>query len=654
MLPKLSDDILIIYFTNSRDTVAVIMKKQIYNYIFDNRLRKQLLVCLLTIVVCNLINGCSPAERRDEIDKKAEKILAEKQLEATGKNSPFSIERPSDILRKRLLKGQKLPVSGAASLEAEDLPKIEHWPEKNYPAPLVSGKNNDINDVNQTVVVSLMQALQIGAGNSMDYQTRKEKIFQTALDLELERNEFRNTFFSQIQNLTSMDTTGNRTVSGNVLSGDVGVSRRFMNGAEISSSLGIDLANLLTLGGASSTGLAGDASISIPLLRGSGRHIVTEPLVQADRNVIYAFWDFEQYKKEFAVNIATKYLSVLQQLDRIKNSESDYRSRIASAQRSRRLADAGRLKEIEVDQAMQTELSARQNWISSMQSYKNQLDSFKVFLGLPPDANIELDPKELSNLVEASKTMIDAADKQAQIDNADANDANSLVLLLEPDYANAGKYEIEEPNAIQLAFFNRLDLRTTQGKVYDSQRAVVVAADALRAELTFLGKANIGARRSSVNSAANTNASFVGNEGLFQSLITIDLPIERTKEAVAYRNSYIKLQQAVRDAQATEDSIKFDIRDSLRSLLEARENMYIQAKAVAVAQKRVKSVNMFLDAGRAEIRDLTDAQDALLEAQNSLTAAVVKYRIAELNIQKDMGVLEIDENGLWKEFNNSR
>jgi outer membrane protein TolC len=642
------------YFTNSRDTVAVIMKKQIYNYIFDSRLRKQLLVCLLTLAVCNIISGCSPAERRDEIDKKAEKILAEKQLEATGKSSPFSIERPSDILRKRLLKGQKLPTSSAASLGAEDLPKIEHWPEKNYPAPIISGKTNDINDVNQTVVVSLMQALQIGAGNSMDYQTRKETIFQTALDLELERNEFRNTFFSQIQNLTSMDTTGNRTVSGNVLSGDVGVSRRFMNGAEISSSLGIDLANLLTLGGASSTGLAGDASISVPLLRGSGRRIVTEPLVQADRNVIYAFWDFEQYKKEFAVNIATKYLSVLQQLDRIKNSESDYRSRIASAQRSRRLADAGRLKEIEVDQAMQTELSARQNWISSIQSYKNQLDSFKVFLGLPPDANVELDPKELSNLVEASKAMIDLADKQAQIDNPDANDANSLVLLLEPDYANAGKYEIAEPNAIQLAFLNRLDLRTTEGVVYDAQRAVVVAADALRAELTFLGKANIGARRSSVNSATNANANFVGNEGLFESLVTIDLPLERTKEAANYRNSYIKLQRAVRDVQATEDSIKFGIRDSLRSLMEARENMYIQAKAVAVAQKRVKSVNMFLDAGRAEIRDLTDAQDALLEAQNSLTAAVVKYRIAELNIQKDMGVLEIDENGLWKEFNNSR
>jgi outer membrane protein TolC len=78
--------------------------------------------------------------------------------------------------------------------------------------------------------------------------------------------------------------------------------------------------------------------------------------------------------------------------------------------------------------------------------------------------------------------------------------------------------------------------------------------------------------------------------------------------------------------------------------------MGIQAKSVYVAQKRVKSVNMFLDAGRAQTRDLLEAQDALLSAQNSLTAAVVNYRIAELNIQRDMGVLQVDEKGLWQEY----
>jgi len=605
---------------------------------------------LTTIVVINSLIGCSADKRREEIDKKAEKILADKQFEATGKKSPFSIERPSDILRKRLLKGQNLPISGKASLGAENLDKIEHWPEKNYPAPVISGKTADINDVNNAVVISLLQALEIGAYNSFDYQTRKENIFRSALDLELERNEFRNIFFAQIQNLTSTDTTGNRTVSGNVLSPSAGVNRRFMNGTEVASSIGIDLAKLLTADKESSYGLFTDMSITIPLMRGSGRHIVTEPLVQADRNVIYAFWDFEQFKKDFAVNVATNYLSVLQQLDVIKNNIADYQSRIASAKRSRILADAGRIQEIEVDQAVQNELSSRQRWIRSFQSYNEQLDNFKVFLGLPPDANLVLDPNELDKIVELYKKIIADTQAQSQSENLDANDANSFVQLIEPEYENKGRYEIEEVNAVRLAFFNRLDLRTVEGQVYDAQRKVTVAADALRAELTLFGSANIGSRRASVGSAANDNARFVTNEGLFQSLVTLDLPIERTAEAVAYRDSYINLQQSVRDVQSLEDSIKLDIRNALRSLLESRENMYIQVKAVEVAQKRVRSVNLFLEAGRAQIRDLTEAQDALLLTQNNLTSAIVQYRIAELEIQRDMGVLEIDENGLWKEF----
>ena len=66
--------------------------------------------------------------------------------------------------------------------------------------------------------------------------------------------------------------------------------------------------NLLTQGGASAWGLNVDTSVSIPLLRGSGRHIVIEPLTQAERDVIYELWEFDRYKRTFAVNIATSYM----------------------------------------------------------------------------------------------------------------------------------------------------------------------------------------------------------------------------------------------------------------------------------------------------------------------------------------------------------
>ena len=624
-----------------------------FNKSFKNKHLKKANLLFLVMLLCGLVlqTGCGPAKYHADMDKTAAKIISQKQIEATGKTSPFSIERPSDILRRRLLSDQNLPISSPASLGTDNLKKIKHWPEKDYPTAITGGNVAEINEVNKPLTITLIQALQIGARNSLDYQTQKETVFQSALDLELERHAFRNIFVGQVQTLLSTDTTGERTVSGTVTSGNIGVTRKFQSGAELSTALAIDLANLLTLGGASATGLAGDASISIPLLRGSGSHIVAEPLTQAERNTVYAIWNFERYKKEFAVNTASKYLSVLQQLDSIINSEADYHSRIESAKRSRRLADAGRIQEIEVDQAVQNELNARERWIAATQSYKKQLDSFKTFLGLPPDAAVELDPNELKALAASMGQFInETVEENKLLDGNQPAADNELIKILEPDYKNAGPYEMEEAVAVKLAFDNRYDLKATDGKVYDAQRAVVVAADALGAELTLLGSADIGSRRNTVSSATSDNARFVSNKGLFSALLTLNLPLDRTQESIDYRNSLIDLEQAVRNVQTTEDSIKTEVRNTLRDLLEARENMYIQAKAVSVAQKRVKSVNMFLDAGRAQIRDLLEAQDALLSAQNSLTAAVVNYRIAELAIQRDTGVLEVDEKGLWKEY----
>jgi outer membrane protein TolC len=619
---------------------------------FKHKYLKEIHFLLLSVLLSALTLqvGCSPAKYRKDMDKVAAKIISQKQLAATGKTSPFSIERPSDILRRRLLADQNLPISGQASLGTDKLTPIKHWPEKSYPAATSEGNVAEINEVNKPLTITLVQALQIGAYNSFEYQNQKEAIFQTVLALRLERHVFESIFSGQIEDLISTNTTGERAVSGTVHSGDFGVTRKLQSGVELGATFAIDLVNLLTLSQASSMGLLGDATVSIPLLRGSGKHIVAEPLTQADRNVIYAFWGFEQYKKQFAVGVASNYLSVLQQLDVIKNSEADYHSRIDSAKRSRRLADAGRIQEIEVDQAVQNELSSRQRWITATQSYKKQLDSFKTFLGLPPDADIELDPKELELLVEPTKQIISQiAEESKQQTDIQPVEPNDLMEALEPDYKNAGPYEMEELTAIKLAFDNRLDLRVTEGKVYDKQRAVVVAADALGAELTLFGSAQSGARRD-VSTATLDDSHIRKDKGYSYATLTMNLPVERTKEAVNYRNSFIDLERAVRNVQTFEDDIKTQIRNTLRDLLVARENMYIQAKAVYVAQKRVKSVNMFLDAGRAQTRDLLEAQDALLAAQNSLTASVVDYRTAELNVQRDMGVLQVDEKGLWQEY----
>jgi outer membrane protein TolC len=399
--------------------------------------------------------------------------------------------------------------------------------------------------------------------------------------------------------------------------------RRFESGPVLTASLAADLASLLFSGGNSSLGVLGDASLSIPLLRGSGRHIVTEPLRQAEQNMVYAILEFEQFKQTFAVAVGRQYLNLLQQMDTVDNARDDYIRRQALTLRSRRLGDAGRLKEIEVDQSVQTQLVARQRWLSAQEAFKKQMDSFKMLLGLPPDAEIRLDMAPLK-----------------QMEKMDD---------LHRDPELPGPLELSEQTAISLGLARRRDLQVAQGKVFDAQRAVVVAADALGAELTFLGSVSVGERRT-ITTADLDNARLRTDKGVFSAFLTLDLPFERTAEAVTYRNRFIQLEQAVREVQRLEDTLKTEIRSRLRELFEARQTLFIQAQAVALAEKRVKSISLFMEAGRAETRDLLEAQDALLAAQNNLTAARVNYRIAELEIQRDMGVLMVTDTGLWQEY----
>lgn len=609
---------------------------------------------LLVLVYVALLGlaGCkAPAEYRQEADKTAYHIIEQKQREAIGNVEDFTIERPSDILRRRLMSEQNLLYSNEASLGTDQLKPVKYWPEEDYPRAVTSDVDPNLSvEPNKPVRLSLIQALQVGARNSFEYQRNKEDVFREALDLDLQRDAFRNTFFGQVESLFSTDSTGNSTVSGTENSAAVAVSRALKSGVDLSTSLAIDLANLLTQGGASSLGLQADATVSIPLLRGSGRHIITEALTQAERNVVYRIYEFERFKRTFAVEIAGEYLNVLRQFDQVRNAENNYRSKIRLTRFSRRTADAGRLSEFQADQAVQSELGARNGWISATERYKNQLDTFKNSLGLPPDAQIEPDTNDLDLFRQPAEELVrEILHEEGSGEDQEPPPADADVELMTPSDEDAGPLEIDESVATQLSLENRLDLQVATGGVYDAQRQVVVRADALGAELTLLGTANLGEGRS-VGSATSDNARLRFDDGRYSGLLNLDLPLERTRERNEYRKSLIDLERAVRSVQTLEDQIKLSIRRDLRSLLESRESLKIQARSVVVAQKRVKSSNLFLEAGRAQIRDLLEAQDALLAAQNSLTSAVITYRITELLLQSDMGVLQVDANGLWREF----
>jgi outer membrane protein TolC len=180
---------------------------------------------------------------------------------------------------------------------------------------------------------------------------------------------------------------------------------------------------------------------------------------------------------------------------------------------------------------------------------------------------------------------------------------------------------------------------TAQDQVDDADRKAYVAADTLRAFLSVHGVANIQSQDGKPLKYDFRDLSWaVGAD--------MTLPFERLPQRNQYRESLINEAAAMRSRDLSEDQIRADLRDDLRLAATRRDSYTIQQDAVDLAQKRIESTSLNMEAGRADTRDLLEAQDSLLLAQNAVTSALIDYTLARLNLFLDMELLSFDKDGI--------
>jgi outer membrane protein TolC len=256
-----------------------------------------------------------------------------------------------------------------------------------------------------------------------------------------------------------------------------------------------------------------------------------------------------------------------------------------------------------LDQTRQNELRARSRWIAATERYQDALDQFKKTLGLPPDASVELDRREIEALRE-----------------------------VEPPEVEGGSAE-----AIKQALESRLDYFVAIARIEDSERKMEVAKNGLLPDLDLTVTANIDSR------PPNRVGDLRIKNGRYTAGASLGLPLDRLEERNAFRQAEISLERTKRLRDEIEDIVKLQVRSARRELIQARESFHIQKQSEALAIRRVKGANLLLQSGRAQARDLLEAQDALINAQNALIRALVSYRVARLEFLRDTGSLEVDE-----------
>jgi len=515
----------------------------------------------LAATVVLILVGCRSAEEfRAEADAQVYAILDDVRGEV-GLSEPFTLDTDGGGLRLELQQGREV---------AEDL--------------------------------SPLTLLTLAAENSRDYRSNAEAVYLDALNLTLAQWNF------SIQETGSLGAllsgTGSDATSAGT-SGDLGFAKLFETGALVVGSLGIDLFRDISTG----DGLDGmmDLSLAItqPLLRGFGRDIVREPLTQAEREVLYEVRSFERFRRTFAYAVADRFYRILQQVQTLENEERN-RERLAMLrERNEAFSTAGRLSDIEVDQARQDEFAARDRVNQAQRSLEFLMDDFKLFLGLPVGITIVLERQELTTL-----------------------ESSSL-----------GEVDVTEDLAVSGALERRLDHLTVLDRLADAERQVNVSADALRAGLDL--NANLD-----LLSDEGQPLSVPGSGAIWSADLTLSLPLDRLPERNTYRASLINLDLAARATEASEDQITADIRDDLRQLDSARRSYTIQTGSVQLAERRVESAALNLEAGRADTRDLLEAQDDLVRARNAAVQSLIDTALARLALYRDMDLLQIDASGI--------
>jgi outer membrane protein TolC len=522
------------------------------------------------------LGGCSTGFYKKRADKGVYEILKKVENDIFGESSGFSIDTPTS--------GKK----------TKDVTALK----------LLKSRNKG-----GEITLSLDQALGYAIKNSREYQSEKEKLYLTALNLTGERHNFRPSFFGRTRAESNRLSDGERT---GTTSTDLGINQALRTGGSLGISIANDLLRYFTGDPRRSAASVLNLNVTQPLLRGAGSKIAAERLTQANRNVVYAVRDFSHFQNTFSVEIVNDYFDLLQLKNVIFNEYNNYESRRANKEYLTARVDR-ESPEAQGD-AKQDELQAKNRYISSITSYRNALDRFKITLGLPQTTNLRLDDKE--------------------IDLIRAAGAKSLYL---------GSQE-----GFLVALDNRLPLFNQIDRFEDNKRQVAIAANQLKADLNIIGSGSLNSDGGPTDYADFDFKNVRTSVGL-----QLNLPLDRLRERNDYRATLINFESATRTLGQNFDELRNLLDRRIRELEQFRQSYQIQQNAVVLAKNRVEGNQLRLKAGTVIFRRLSESQDALISTQNAETRALVDYLGARLNLLIDLGVLQSDQKRYWLKENPS-
>jgi outer membrane protein TolC len=447
----------------------------------------------------------------------------------------------------------------------------------------------------QALRFDLFGAIRYGVQHGRDYETAMEDLYLATLDVTLQRHLFEPRPFAT----GGLNYTGGQKDisyrSALTATGNVGVRQQLPYGGEIVAQGLVKFVDALqgnvTNGETAQAALSG----SIPLLRGAGL-VNLEPLIESERRLVYQVRTFEDFRRQFAINVASQYFNLVAAQKSVINRRVNYNNLLILTEQTESVYNAGRINFLGVQRSLQAQLAAESSLVDAQTQYQTSIDDFKILLGVPIEQNLDISAEELN--------------------------------VTAPD--------LEKEDPAQLALRYRLDLKTAEDQIEDARRGTLVAKNGLLPDVSLVAQAQVG----------NTPNSRINNldnrTGTYSAGINVDLPVDRVVERNVYRRSLITLERAGRNYNGLRDQVILDVRDSVRAIHSAETSLAILRRSIDLAQRRLEYSYELLKQGAVDSRDVVESQQSLISAQDGYERALSNLQVNILRFLRNTGTLRVD------------
>jgi hypothetical protein len=587
------------------------------------------------------------------------------------------------------------------------------------PAPMDEAVAGGLPSGSKPYLLTMEKAYQLALLNARVYQGQLETVYLNALPVTLQRFSFGPQFIAGLSPTTGIGgagsgggagggrlptvlptnsftytTRGSGSQTSALNMGTVaGVGKLFDNGASVLMSF----ANQIVFNFVGKNPLQPTVKsflpfqAAVPFLRGGGRAVTLEPLTTAERNLLYAIRSFALFRQDFAVatlaggteiefgtNVTTQgflagsgngdpvigFLNVVEDVQLVENNRKNlsvFENFLVVYQELVKGESSG-LTQLQVDQINQNVQGARNTLINSQTNYRNDLDSYKIQLGMPPDTPVIIDRTRTAGF----KKTFEAIDKWALSPKRELADLDAIVKRL-PDledlvldgrscqevFMDQDGSSLEDLliTAERIAMENRLDLMNARAQLYDTWRQIRVAANALK------GYLNVNVTNQILTPPTTNNPfGFVSQARSFGLVLNGELPLVRVAERNTFVSDLIAYQRQRRTLMTTEDMIKYQLRNEIRQMqllyiqfLVAEKNLVlsVRTKDQSFEQLVAPPQPNATTQGATQTINLITAQGNVIGQQNNLVSLWYQYQLFRLQVYRDLGILPFDE---WEAF----